>query len=168
VAKPSLPFDPVAEAARQWRDRGWDEAARGMAAVTSIMRVQQVFLGRVDQVLRAFELTFARYEVLMLLSFSRTGALPLGKVGERLQVHPASVTNAVNRLEADGLLRRVPHPSDGRTTLAEITAEGRDLARRATDTLNADVFAATGLTARQLDQLFGLLRRLRLAEGDFT
>ena len=112
-------------------------------------------------------LTFARYEVLMLLLFSRRGSLPLGKVGARLQVHPASVTNVVDRLEADGLVRRVPHPSDGRTTLAEITPAGRSLAERATTALNAAVFEPVALTGPQVDQLVGLLRRLRVAEGDF-
>jgi DNA-binding MarR family transcriptional regulator len=138
-----------------------------MAMVTSIMRVQQVLIGHVDRALRDLGLTFARYEVLMLLLFSRKGALPLGKVGARLQVHPASVTNVVDRLEADGLVRRVPHPSDGRTTLAEITPAGREVAGRATDALNAAVFEPVPLTQRQVDQLVGLLRRLRVAEGDF-
>ena len=163
-----LASDPIDEARRQWEAHGWAEAAPGMAMVTSIMRAQQLFIGRVDQVLADLNLTFARYEVLMLLLFSRRGALPLGKVGARLQVHPASVTNAVNRLEADGLVVRQPHPTDRRGTLAEITATGRDVAQRATEALNTSVFEATGLTPRQLDQLFGLLRRLRQAEGDFA
>ena len=96
-----------------------------MAVVTSIMRLQQVFLGRADTVLRPLGLTFARYEVLMLLSFSRKGILPLGKIGERLQVNAASVTNAVNRLEADGLVARRSNPDDGRGTLARLTVAGR-------------------------------------------
>lgn len=163
-----LSFDPIAEARRQWDAHGWEDASAGMAMVTSIMRAQQVLIGRVDRALAGLNLTFARYEVLMLLLFSRTGALPLGKVGARLQVHPASVTNAVDRLEADDLVRRRPHPTDGRTTLAEITPAGRDLARKATAELNVSVFGATGLTPRQLDQVVDLLRRLRIAEGDFT
>jgi DNA-binding MarR family transcriptional regulator len=162
-----LAFDPIAEAQRHWEAHGWVDAAPGMAMVTSIMRVQQVLIGHVDRALRDLGLTFARYEVLMLLLFSRKGALPLGKVGARLQVHPASVTNVVDRLEADGLVRRVPHPSDGRTTLAEITPAGREVAGRATDALNAAVFEPVPLTQRQVDQLVGLLRRLRVAEGDF-
>jgi DNA-binding MarR family transcriptional regulator len=166
-ARGPLAFDPIAEAQRQWEAHGWGAAAPGMAMVTSIMRVQQVLIGHVDRALRPFGLTFARYEVLMLLLFTRQGSLPLGKVGARLQVHPASVTNVVDRLEADGLVRRVPHPSDGRTTLAEITDDGRALAGRATDALNAAVFEPLALTPPQVDQLVGLLRRLRVAEGDF-
>jgi DNA-binding MarR family transcriptional regulator len=168
VAGKPLAFDPIEEARRQWDAHGWADASAGMAMVTSIMRAHQVLIGRVDRALAGLDLSFARYEVLMLLLFSRRGSLPLGKMSVRLQVHPASLTNVVNRLEADELLRRLPHPSDRRTTLAEITAEGRRVARRATEALNTSVFEATGLTARQLDQLFGLLRRLRVAEGDFV
>ena len=139
-----------------------------MAVVTSVMRAEQIFLGQVDEVLRPLGLTFARYEVLMLLSFSRQGALPLGKVGERLQVHPASVTNAIDRLERDGLVRRRPHPTDGRGTLAEVTAAGRQLAERATAEMNERVFTAVGLSEADQAQLFELLRKLRRAVGDFA
>ena len=114
-----LSFDPIAEAERQWGLHGWTDQAPGMALVTSIMRLQQIFLSRLlDAVLRPLGLTFARYEVLMLLSFSRRGTLPLGKIGERLQVNAASVTNAVDRLEGDGLVTRRLNPDDGRGTLS--------------------------------------------------
>ncbi len=138
-----------------------------MAVVTSVMRVQQVYLSRADALLRPFGLTFARYEVLMLLSFTRTGSLPLGKVGERLQVHAASVTNLVDRLEAGGLVARIPHPSDGRGILAAITGEGRDLARAATEVMNRDLFADLGIDPGETARLFDALARLRRAAGDF-
>ena len=115
---PPLRIDPIAEARRHWEERWGDEPARPMAAVTSVMRAQQVLLARLNELLGPLGLTFPRYEALMLLSFTREGALPLGKVGERLQVHRTSVTNIVDKLEADGLVRRVPHEADRRTTLA--------------------------------------------------
>jgi DNA-binding MarR family transcriptional regulator len=139
-----------------------------MAVVTSIMRVQQLLLARADAALRPFELTFARYEVLMLLSFSSRGALPLGKIGERLQVNPASVTNAIDRLEEQGLVARVPNPADGRGTLARLTDEGRARAAAATDAVNSSVFVDLGLTAEGIERLFELLRDVRLAARDFT
>jgi DNA-binding MarR family transcriptional regulator len=162
-----LPFDPIAEARQNWTDAGWGDAAAGMAAVTSLMRAQQIVLARVEEVLRPLDLTFARYELLMLLFFSRAGSLPLGRIGERLQVHPASVTNAVDRLEVQDLVRRVPHPSDRRTTLAEITETGRVLAVKATEALNADVFADPGLDAAGVTRLITTLTALRRAAGDF-
>ena len=162
-----LPFDPVAEAQRQWEARGWAEAAEGMAAVTSVMRAHQILQARVDDVLRPFGLTFARYELLMLLHFTRQGALPVTKASERLQVHPTSVTNAVDRLAAAGLVRRTPHPTDGRATLVEITEEGRRTALDATEQLNARVFARPGLTGRRVRSLVSVLRDLRKDAGDF-
>jgi len=162
-----LPFDPIAEAQRNWTASGWTPAAPGMAAVTSIMRAQQLLIARADALLAEFGLTFARYEVLALLVFSQRGALPLGKIGARLQVHPASVTNAVDRLEEHGLVVRARHPTDGRTTLAEVTGEGRQVARAATAVLNDTLFTDLALTKRELGQLFGLLRKIREAAGDF-
>lgn len=162
-----LRFDPIEEARRQWEAHGWEEAAPGMAAVTSVFRAQQIYLARIDTVLRPLGLTFARYEVLMLLLFSRAGSLPLNKVGARLQVHPTSVTNAVDRLQAQGFLWRVPHPTDKRTTLAEITEKGRGVAFEATNAVNREVFSSPGLPQSHLDELVDLLRRLRSATGDF-
>ena len=107
-----LAFDPIAEAARQWRAAGWDGEADGMAFVTSVVRAQQILLARIDECLTPFGLTFARFEVLMLLSFS-PGRLPLGKIGARLQVHPASVTNAVDRLEQADWCAGPPTPPTG-------------------------------------------------------
>ena len=138
-----------------------------MALVTSIMRVNQILLARVDAALDPFGLTFARYEALMLLSFSRSGRLPLGKIGERLQVHPASVTNVIDRLESDGLVKRLPHPTDGRTTLASITAKGRKLGIKATEALNAQVFANPAVVQADPRHVVNALTSLRLAVGDF-
>ena len=110
-----LPFDPIEEAGRQWELR-WNEV-EAMQAATSIMRVQQIVLSRVDDALRPWDLTFARYEVLVLLHFSREGRLPLGKMGDRLMLHQASVTNLVDRLEHQGYVVREAHPSDRRWRL---------------------------------------------------
>ena len=98
-------FDPLEEAKRKWIDDGNSEYADGMSFVTSIMRSHQIMLGRVEAVLRPMNLTFARYELLTLLRFSKTGKLPTSKISQRLQVHPTSTTNAVDRLEKAGASR---------------------------------------------------------------
>lgn len=163
----SLPFDPIDEARRNWEQRGWADAASGMAAVTSIMRAQQIILSRVDAQLKPLDLTFARYEVLMLLEFSRTGILPMRVIGNRLQVHPTSVTNAVDRLESEGLVARAPHPDDRRAVLVRITESGRAVAAEATARLNGSVFTDLGLGAREERGLTRLLKQLRRSAGDF-
>jgi DNA-binding MarR family transcriptional regulator len=161
-----LPFDPVQRAFELWQRR-WGEST-SMLAVTSLMRAHQLVLAEVDALVRPYGLTFARYEALVLLTFSRTGALPLSKIGERLQVHPTSVTNIVDRLAKAGLVERKPNPEDGRGVLAEITADGRDVVEKATADLMAAEFGLGALTAEQHRSLFATLRELRMAAGDFT
>lgn len=139
-----------------------------MMAVTSVMRVQQVWLARLNATLEPFGLTFARYEALMLLYLSRAGSLPLGKIGSRLQVHPTSVTNLIDGLERLEYVRRTPHPTDRRTTLATITERGRDVADAATEALHAIKFGTPPLTKSELETISGVLRRARLAAGDFA
>jgi len=161
-----LPFDPIARAAQIWEQRFGP--AEAMAAVTSIMRAQQLLLGELDGLLRPHGLTFARYEALILLTFSRRGSLPLRVIGERLMVHPTSVTNTIDRLEEQAMVVRRPNPRDGRGTLAEITPRGRKAAEAATADLMAARFGMGGFDAGELGQLFDLLRGLRLAAGDFV
>lgn len=138
-----------------------------MAACTSIMRVHQIVLARIEAALRPFELTFARYEALVLLYFSRQGELPLGKMGDRLMLHPTSVTNIVDRLEEQGLLRRVPHPTDRRTTLAQLTDEGRTLVEEATQAAGKARLGMGSLSEADLDTMTHLLTELRVDAGDF-
>ncbi|MGC7098543.1 MarR family winged helix-turn-helix transcriptional regulator [Amycolatopsis lurida] len=161
-----LPFDPIARAAQLWEERIGDSGT--MAAVTGIMRVQQIIQSAVDGALKPHGLTFARYEALVLLTFAKRSSLPMRVMGERLQLHPTSVTNIVDRLEKDGLVKRVPHPTDRRTTLVEITDRGRERREQATEAVTAIGFGLNGLTDRQTQQLIELLTKVRKATGDFT
>lgn len=138
-----------------------------MAGATSIMRAHQIVLGRVDAALAPLSLTFARYEALALLHFSRRGSLPLGRMGERLMVHPTSVTNAVDRLEKQGLVRRVPDSGDRRRVLAEITAEGRELVEKATRVLEGIRFGMGEISDSDATRVAAALERLRVDAEDF-
>ena len=162
---PDLPFDPIAEAHRQWSAR-WPGQADHMAAVTSVMRVQQLLLSRIEETLKPYGLTFAAFEALRLLAFSRRGSLPMGKMGERLMVHPASVTNAITRLEQRGLVERRLSPDDRRVVLATITAAGQSLVREATVALNQASFGLPGITPEQAADVTAILREVRVAAGD--
>jgi DNA-binding MarR family transcriptional regulator len=161
-----LPFDPIARAAEIWTAKIGPAAA--MAAVTSVFRVQQVLQQAVDSALRPHELTFARYEALVLLRFSRTGALPMSLMGQRLQLHPTSITNIVDRLEAAELVRRRPHPTDKRTTLVEITGAGRRRCEEATASVTSVDFGLVGLSDDEVTALTSLLAKVRRAAGDFS
>jgi DNA-binding MarR family transcriptional regulator len=161
---PPSEFDAIAEARRHWTDRDLGEPL-AMAAATSVMRAQQIVSNAVERALRPHELTFARYEVLMLLSFTSSGSLPITKVGERLMVHPTGITKLVDKLEQNGLVRRVANPDDRRGILAEITDEGRARAREATRAVTAVRFGAD-LADDDLEHLVSLVRRWRGSAGD--
>jgi|SRR5581483_9475084 len=163
-----LQFDPIEEAGRQWAKHWGAAHVPAMEAVTSVMRVQQMWLARLNEAVRPFGLSFARYEALMLLYYSRRGALPLGKMGARLQVHPTSITNLVDGLEQQGYARRKPHPSDRRTTLAEITDAGRAAAGQASEALHEIRFGTPPLGDDELRTLTEVLRKAREAAGDFA
>ena len=138
-----------------------------MASATSIMRVQQLLLTDFDAVVGRHGLTFARYEALVLLAFSREGRLGMSKIGQRLMVHPTSATNIVQRLHAQGFVERVPNPDDGRGTLAVITPAGRDAMEAVTADLVRMRFGLDMLTAAEHEQLFALLRKVRVGAHDF-
>lgn len=166
VPKPlDLPFDPIERAGDTW-ERTWGPAS-AMRVATSVMRVQQILLARYDEVLKPHGLTFARYEALVLLRFSRTGALPLNVVGSRLMVHPTSVTNAITRLAAAGLVERLANPEDRRGALASITAHGREVCEAATKDLMDIDFGLGALDEPARAGAFAALRAVRSEAGDF-
>lgn len=158
--------DPIHEAHGQWVRHGWDDAADGMAMVTSVVRVQQLLMERIESVLRPLDLTFARYEVLRLLSFVQSGSMPMTRLGSLLQVHPTSVTSAVERLVKQGYVERLRREEDRRVVLAALTDAGRDVVERATSGLNAEVFERPGLPTADVLRLTELLGNVREAAGD--
>jgi DNA-binding MarR family transcriptional regulator len=161
-----LTFDPIAEAARLWREHWGEDTATPMAAVTSVMRAHQLMLAGLNATLEPYGLTFPRYEALMLLYYTRAGSLPLGKMGPRLQVHQTSVTSLIDGLEKSEMLVREPHPTDRRTTLATITERGRTVAAEATLALNEMRFGTAPLSDPELQSITDVLEQYRRGAGD--
>jgi len=158
--------DPILEAYRLWIENGWSDSADGLATVTSLIRVRQVLSIRADQALAPIDLTFSRYELLVHLYFN-DGRLSLAQLGKRLQIHQTSVTSLVDKMEAQGLLRRTPHPTDRRSTIAQITPEGHALTAEAITRLNAELFRDLGLSGEEVRTLLTLLTKMRRSWGDF-
>lgn len=161
-----LRFDPIDEARRQWTANGLEEPL-AMAAATSIVRAHQLLSAEIERALEPFGLTFSRWEVLMLLSFSASGSLPITKAGERLMIHPTGVSKLVDKLEAQGFVRRQRDTADRRTILASILPAGRAVARRAAAAVGSVRFGID-LPGEQLESLVCVLGRLRRQAGDFA
>jgi len=162
-----LDFDPIEEARRNWQERGWGDG-QAMVAATSITRAHQIVLAEVNAALAPFGITFSRFEVLALLYFARENSLPMGKIGDRLQVHPTSVTSLVNRLVDDDLVTRLAHPTDGRTTLVKLTNSGAVLAPNCAAALEQTSFGLAPMSRDQLDGLAATITVLRRESGDWN
>jgi DNA-binding MarR family transcriptional regulator len=91
----------------------------------------------------------------------------MAKIGERLMVHPTSVTNTIQRLEKAGFVAREPNPRDGRGTLARVTVRGREVVDKVTGELMDADFGMAALDDDERTALFDILRALRVAAGDF-
>jgi DNA-binding MarR family transcriptional regulator len=81
-------------------------------------------------------------------------------------ITPATVTSNVDRLEAAGFCRRRAHPTDARTTLAEITPMGRQVFVRAVEVMKTKVFAAVALSDEEAQLLVDLIAKIRRSVGD--
>lgn len=89
---------------------------------------------RLDAHLRAETgMALATFEVLVRLGRSPLGRLRLTELGRQLSITTGGVTRLIDRIEAAGLLRRVPDPADRRAAFAQITEDGRDALERATE-----------------------------------
>jgi DNA-binding MarR family transcriptional regulator len=161
------PFDVVEASRRVWLERWSPEAASGMAVFTAVLRSYQLLNDQVNAVMKDHDLTFARYEVLTWLATDPDSARTLSWISKTLRIPPATVTDIIDRLERDRLVRRAPHPSDARTTLAVITARGRRVAMDATADLNETVYEQIGLSETQRGQLLDQLAALRASGHEF-
>jgi DNA-binding MarR family transcriptional regulator len=167
MASRPAPFDVVEASRRVWLDRWNPEAASGMATYTAILRSYQLLNDQVNLVMRSHGLTFARYEVLAWLATDPKPSLTLSWISRTLRIPPATVTNIIDHLEREKLIRRKPDPNDARTTMAVITEGGRQLADAATAELNSTVYEQIPLSEDQRDSLTALLRDLRVNGNEF-
>lgn len=143
-----------------------DEDRAAFDAAASLIRAAGIATKRIDDILRPFGLTFARFEVVLLLQWTRGGAMSLARMQNRLLIHQAAVTNLVDRLEHDGLVRRVPHPSDRRTTLAQITDEGRRVVAPAVRGIAEQL--RLGISDDHAVEVFELVQQLRRSAGEIA
>ena len=117
--------------------------------------------GRLEAALEPLGLSLAKFGVLSTLVASKE-PLPLRLLAEQCACVRSNITQLVDRLEADKLVRRADDPKDRRSILAELTSEGRSRhasAQRALEAAEMEVFAP--LPERQRKTLVELLRSLR-------
>ena len=158
--------DPILEAFHLWIANGWEDCALGVTAVTSLMRVHQVLAKRADQVLAPIDLTFSRYELLIRLYFHDGGSQPLSQLGKQLQIHQTSITSLSTSWRPRALIRRTPHPTDRRSTIAQIHARRARPDQQGDRAAECPAYRDLGLTGDEARLLIGLLMKMRLSWND--
>ena len=128
--------DLVAEAVAQWKSNKLGKAIVHMETVTALHRIRNVVVSRVERELKPLNLNFPQYEALTLLFVSSRGELPLGQMSKRLVIHPTTITNTIDQLEAKNFVERARSNTDRRLVLAKLTPLGRTAARKASTELD--------------------------------
>ncbi len=106
-----------------------------------------------------FGMSLSRFDLLAQLD-GRTDGMRMGELSKRLMVTTGNITGLVDELVAEGLVERLPDPTNRRASLAVMTVKGRKLfgaAAKANEAWIADMFA--GLSAAEKTAMFEMLGR---------
>jgi DNA-binding MarR family transcriptional regulator len=111
-------------------------AARAPDLLDLLLHSARAIEGRLEAALATAGLTGSRYQVLQELAAAGE-PLPLGELAARASCVRSNMTQLVDRMEKDGLVRRVSDGRDRRTVRAELTATGRERQRAGARVLTA-------------------------------
>ena len=152
--------DPVEKARRLWSERHPDES--GFEVLVALLRTYGVVLRELERLLKPLELTLSRFEVLLLLSFTRQGRLPVMRLRDLLLIHGSSATYLVDRLVGAGWVAREADPADRRVSLVTLTEAGREVVDRGVAALVAGGFGpVAGMDGPRRRELAALLAAMR-------
>jgi DNA-binding MarR family transcriptional regulator len=130
-----------------------------MTLIATSHRLQRMFNTRLSGQVGSVQLSGPRLR--LLLAVEEVGRLRMGDLAEDLGITARSVTTLVDALEREGLLARLPHPTDRRATLLELTEKAQsqfEQVRSLQMDLGEELVAP--LDAQQRRQLLDLLNRL--------
>lgn len=117
-----------------------------------------------NDMLAGLGLNAAKYNYLVVIYMTPAQMLTLNEISALIHTSNATVTSMVAALQRDGLLRRAPHPTDGRSIVVRLTAKGRRCIEAAVPLHHRNIEAGMGeLTLEERAQLAVLL--LKLAAG---
>lgn len=94
-----------------------------------LIRTYGVLYDTITDLLAPYELSFAQYNLLVILFNSAGYHLQMSEIGERMSVTRTNITKLVDCLERAGMVRRADRPGDRRVVLAELTDAGLALMR---------------------------------------
>jgi DNA-binding MarR family transcriptional regulator len=126
-------------------------------AVLSIMRTAVWLLDELEPVFTAHRTTAARFDVLETLSALGRPVRPV-EIRDELHVPAQTITGTLDSLEQEGMIRRLPNPSDRRSILVELTTSGAALVNKICPPLIAlEGRLMTGVSPARIDALLQTL-----------
>lgn len=134
-----------------------------MRAWARLLKVRQRLQAAVERDLKADgALPLDWYDALLELERAPDGRLAPGDLEDNMLIAQYSLSRLLDRLEKDGLIRRLPHPEDGRRQLVEITAKGRKRRAASWPSYAAAVARHAGgrLSEPEIETLLALLGKL--------
>ena len=149
----------------EWRRERPDLDPWPFSIFGRIWRLSSSFLGDAEKWLAPVGLSFEAFSVIVTLR--RSGPPyelnPTTLYRESL-LSSGAITNRIDRVEVEGLVKRLPDPKDRRGTIVRLTAKGRALADRAIK-LHFEALAEelSGINRSERDQLVRLLSKLLLS-----
>lgn len=176
VALPADGQDVLRDLEHRWQDRllslglsrrDAQEIAEYTSAIGAMQRALRIHAAGTHRVLAPFGLSVPRHQILFLLAMYPDGHFHMKRLARWMMLGQAAVTQTVDRLERDGLVRRVPSSDDGRSYVVELTAMGRDVERRATGEIIRASVGLDGWNASDARQVTDAIRSLRFASGEF-
>lgn len=133
---------------------------------TALIEAARTLEGRLEQSLAPLHLSLAKFGVLRVLVHEQR-PMPLSAIAQRQKCVRSNMTQLTDRLEADGLVRRVDDPDDRRAVLAECTAAGRQAVERAEVLLRAEEARfLQGLDADERHRMTELVSRFVTCQAD--
>ena len=169
TARKKPPADAAADSTEsllaEWRRERPDLDPWPFAIFGRIWRLSANLLGDAEKWLAPVGLTFESFSLIVTLR--RSGPPyelnPTALYRESL-LSSGAITNRIDRVEAQGLVRRLPDPNDRRGTIVQLTAKGRTIADRAIK-LHFEALAEelSGIDRAERDQLASLLSKLLLS-----
>jgi DNA-binding MarR family transcriptional regulator len=102
-----------------------EEKARRMEPLATMRWLGKEMHSHTQPLADRFKLTDGRIQVLMRLRFQ--GDTHLSELADHLHVTPRNVTGLMDHLERDGLVERLPDPTDRRSVRAHLTDHGREV-----------------------------------------
>jgi DNA-binding MarR family transcriptional regulator len=149
----------------EWTRRRWEErdgpGPNHFAAMGAVLRLEHRIAATLDRTLRAHELNRTGYLILITLFVKRDQTLAMGQLSRILMTHPTTVSLAVDKLQARGLVERSSSTADRRTTLTTLTDSGAETLLAVSEALNESSYGFEGVSERlaiSLTETVGIVR----------